>query len=387
MLFLLQIFHFSHMLLNIISLFVGFLSLFIILLICINPIKRNERNIYFIVILFISGILRFSNGLNFLNLTQVNYTLIIIKPVLAFYIVPVYFLFFQRIMVKDFMFRKELLHFIFPTLLLLINYWFVNFKTFALVYAFYSITYLIMLLVKVKMFFFTKDKSILKKMNKNVIKTWLVLMLFITVSSGLYSNIILFSDIHNRIIITNYLKYSSLLWFIPLYYLFLNPNIIFGEEYLLKKLKKIRPQEHLIWNAKPLKNIVDIDKKLYNSVFNRINTIIIGIQNLEKSVLIISKKTLNAKIIAEELNIPKRHIDLIFKYYCHYSVNDYTNFIKINYALTLINDGYLNEYTVEALGEKCLFKSRFTFSQNFKKFVGTSVSEYTYSVIGKVVNE
>jgi hypothetical protein len=34
-----------------------------------------------------------------------------------------------------------------------------------------------------------------------------------------------------------------------------------------------------------------------------------------------------------------------------------------------------------------LFKSRFTFSQNFKKFVGTSVSEYTYSVIGKVVNE
>ncbi|WP_146092083.1 helix-turn-helix domain-containing protein [Polaribacter filamentus] len=224
-------------------------------------------------------------------------------------------------------------------------------------------------------------------MNKNVIKTWLVLMLFITVSSGLYSNIILFSDIHNRIIITNYLKYSSLLWFIPLYYLFSNPNIIFGEEYLLKKLKKIKPQDHLIWNAKPLKNLADIDKKLYNILFNRINSIIIGIQNLEKSVLIISEKTLNAKIIAEELNIPKRHIDLIFKYYCNYSVNDYTNFIKINYALTLINDGYLNEYTVEALGEKCLFKSRFTFSQNFKKFVGTSVSEYTYTVIGKVVNE
>ena len=383
------------MLLNIISLFVGFLSLFIILLICINPIKRNERNIYFIVILFISGILHFSNGLNFLNLTQVNYTLIIIKPVLTFYIVPVYYLFFQRIMVKDFMLKKELLHFIFPTLLLLINFWYINFKTFALVYAFYSIAYLIMLLVKVKMFFFTKDKSILGKMNKNVIKTWLVLMLFITVSIFLlYSNIILFSDIHNRIIIiTNYLKYSSLLWFIPLYYLFSNPNIIFGEEYLLKKLKKIKPQDHLIWNAKPLKNPADIDKKLYNILFNRINSInsinsiIIGIQNLEKSVLIISKKTLNAKIIAEELNIPKRHIDLIFKYYCHYSVNDYTNFIKINYALTLINDGYLNEYTVEALGEKCLFKSRFTFSQNFKKFVGTSVSEYTYFVIGKVVNE
>jgi AraC-like DNA-binding protein len=296
-------------------------------------------------------------------------------------------LFFKRIMVKNFMFRKELLHFIFPTLLLLINYWFVNFKTFAAVYTVYSIIYIIMLFLKVKTFFYTKDKTILGQMNKNVIKTWLILMLFIAVSSSLYSTIIVFSDTHNQIIITNYLKYSSLLWFIPLYYLFSNPNIIFGEEYLLKKLKKIRPQEHLIWNAKPLKNIVDIDKKLYNSVFNRINTIIIGIQNLEKSVPIISKKALNTKIIAEELNIPKRHVDLIFKYYCHYSVKDYSNLIKINYALTLINEGYLNEYTVEALGEKCLFMSRFTFSQNFKKFVGTSVREYTYAVAGKLVNE
>lgn len=64
MLFLLQIFHFLHIFLNIISLFVGFLSLFIILLICINPIKSNARNIYFILILFISGILRFSKALN-----------------------------------------------------------------------------------------------------------------------------------------------------------------------------------------------------------------------------------------------------------------------------------------------------------------------------------
>ena len=61
--------------------------------------------------------------------------------------------------------------------------------------------------------------------------------------------------------------------------------------------------------------------------------------------------------------------------------------IKINYALTLISDGYLNQYTVEALGEKCLFKSSFTFSQNFKKFVGTSVREYTYAVAGELVNE
>jgi hypothetical protein len=33
------------------------------------------------------------------------------------------------------------------------------------------------------------------------------------------------------------------------------------------------------------------------------------------------------------------------------------------------------------LGDKCLFNSRFTFSKNFKKFMGVSVSDY---VIGNL---
>jgi AraC-like DNA-binding protein len=42
----------------------------------------------------------------------------------------------------------------------------------------------------------------------------------------------------------------------------------------------------------------------------------------------------------------------------------------------LINDGHLEKYTIEHLGTACLFNSRFTFSKNFKKFIGVSVSDY-----------
>ena len=364
------------MLLDIISLFTGFLFLFVILLMLINPIKGNKRNIYFILILFISGYHRFFNGFNSLSILHLDFTLLNNKPVIVFYIVPIYYLFFYRIMIMDFVIRKELLHFIFPTALLIINYWYINFKLYSILYLFYSIIYLIMLFVKVKTFFYTKNQTILGKMNKKVIKTWLILMLVITVLNLVYSLFLSFSDVSNQNITRDYLKYSSLLWFLPFFYIFSNPVILFGEEYLLKNLKKLNYKDHLIWRKKPLKIIDENDKKLYENIFDKISMIILGIQSLQKSIPVVSKKTLTAKIIAEELNIPKKHVTFIFKYYCHYSVNDFSNLIKINYALTLINEGYLKEYTIESLGEKCLFKSRFTFSQNFKKFVGTSVSEY-----------
>ena len=208
------------MLLDIISLFTGFLFLFVILLMLINPIKGNKRNIYFILILFISGYHRFFNGFNSLSILHLDFTLLNNKPVIVFYIVPIYYLFFYRIMIMDFVIRKELLHFIFPTALLIINYWYINFKLYRILYLFYSIIYLIMLFVKVKTFFYTKNQTILGKMNKKVIKTWLILMLVITVLNLVYSLFLSFSDVSNQNITRDYLKYSSLLWFLPFFFIF-----------------------------------------------------------------------------------------------------------------------------------------------------------------------
>jgi AraC-like DNA-binding protein len=121
------------------------------------------------------------------------------------------------------------------------------------------------------------------------------------------------------------------------------------------------------------------DRKVYDVIFPKIDTILLDIQLLQKNISIISKTTLTTKTMAQELKIPKHHLDIIFKYYCHYSVNDFSNLIKINYAVLLIKKGYLKKHTVASLGEESLFNSRYTFSQNFKKFIGVSVSEYVTS--------
>lgn len=103
------------------------------------------------------------------------------------------------------------------------------------------------------------------------------------------------------------------------------------------------------------------------------------IQVLQKSVPLISTTTLTAETLAKELKIPKSHLELIFKYYCNYSINDFGNLVKVSYSLSLIREGYLENYTVAYLGEICLFNSRFTFSKNFKKFTGVSVSDFVKS--------
>ena len=364
------------MFLNVLSLLVGFLCLFVVLLMFLNPNPNRRTNGYLIVILMVVGLQRFLYSIEALGFTEIIFSPLKIKPILVFYIVTVYYLFFSRLINSTSSFKKELLHFILPTVLIVVNFWYVNYSLFSFFYLLYSIVYFIFIVGKVREFFYRKNQSMLGKMSSQTIKTWLLLMLAVSFLLIIYSNCFLFSDLYYKIILSEFYRYSSLIWFVILLYMFKNPVLIFGELNLLKSVQKNTPQDIIIWNAKPLRVIEDKDKLLYNAIVDKIDSLILDIQTLQKSVPIISSTTLTTKAIAQELKIPKSHLDLVFKYYCHYSVNDFSNLVKVNYALSLINDGYLKSYTVASLGEKCLFNSRFTFSKNFKKFIGVSVSDF-----------
>ena len=165
--------------------------------------------------------------------------------------------------------------------------------------------------------------------------------------------------------------------------MFKYPVIIFGEYSLLKDIQLNELQNFQVWSRKALKAIDESDAIVSNTISGRVDSIIMEIKLLQKSVPLISQTTLNAETLAKELKVPKRHLDFIFKYYCLYSINDFSNLVKVDYALSLINEGYLEKYTVDSLGKKCLFNSRFTFSKNFKKFVGVSVSNFVSRATGE----
>lgn len=367
------------MFLNVVSLLVGFLCLFVVLLMLLNPNLNRKTNGYLIIILVVVGLQRFLYSIEVLGFTDFTFSPLKMRPTLVFYIVTVYYLFFSRLISSTSSLKKELLHFILPMVFFAFNFWYVNYRLFSFFYLLYSIVYFTFIVGKVREFFYRKNQSILGKIINQAIKTWLLLMLAVSFLLIVYSNYFLFSNLSHKIILSHFYRYSSLIWFVILIYMFKNPVLIFGEFSLLKSLHKNTPQDLLIWSVKPLKVIEGKDLVVYTTIIKKIDSIVSDIQTLQKSVPLISTTTLTAKTIAQELKIAKSHLDLVFKYYCHYSINDFSNLVKINYAVTLINEGYLESYTVAYLGERCLFNSRFTFSKNFKKFIGVSISDFVKS--------
>ena len=367
------------MFLNVVSLLVGFLCLFVVVLMLFNQKLNSKTNVYLLMILFVAGFQRFTNAIEVLGFTTTTFSPLKIRPTFAFYIVPIYYLFFRRLIRKNSKLTKELLHFILPTVLLFIDILLVDYKLSYLFYLAFTLFYLVSILLLLKELLQMKKLSMFEKANYKTIKTWVLLMTIITFLLAVYSNYFLFSEAKPRITLNAFYRISSLLWLVALIYIFSNPIIIFGELNLLKSLQKNAPQDLLIWSVKPLKVIEEKDLMVYTTILKKIDFIVSDIQTLQKSVPLISTTTLTAKTIAQELKIPKSHLDLVFKYYCHYSINDFSNLVKINYAVILINDGYLESYTIASLGERCLFNSRFTFSKNIKKFIGVSVSDFVKS--------
>lgn len=364
------------MFLNITSLLVGFLCLFVVVLMLFNPKPNRKTNVYLVIILFIAGIQRFVNAIEVLHFTTLTYSPLKLRLTFGFVIVPIYYLFFRRLILVNASLKKELSHFILPSIFILIDMLVINYKLSYYYFLAFSSCYFGAILLLVIGLLKTKNRSMFEEGSYKTIRTWTLLMTIITFSLVIFSNFFLFSGAKLDVNLNNFYRYSSLLWLGALIYIFRNPVIIFGESKLLKNIQTSEPQTFIIWNQKPLMSFDEKDKILYKNISNKIEDIIFRIKNLQKLRYALSTFSFSTTNIAKELKIPRSHIELVFKYFCNYSVNDYINIVKINHAISLINEGCLENYTIERLGELCLFKSRFTFSKNFKKFMGLSVTDY-----------
>ena len=375
------------MFLNVISLLVGFLCLFVVVLMIFNLKPNRQTNVYLLVILFIVGLQRFLNALDVLELTEVTYSPLKIRLSIGFLIIPVYYLFFKRLIQGRVKLIKELYHFILPCILVSIDLFMLNYTLRHIVFLTFSCYYFGAILFLLRVFLKSKNRTMYEMGIYKTIRTWAFLMASITFILLVFSNYFLLSEAQSTVMLNNFYRYTSLLWLFALIYIFKNPVIIFGEHNLLKSIQLDKPQEFLIWSGKPISLIEDKDLIISGNISDRVDRIILTIQKLQKSDALLSKITFTATNLSKELDIPRSHVEFVFKYYCHYSMNDFCNLVKINYAVSLMNDGYLEKYTIASLGDKCLFNSRFTFSKNFKKFMGVSVSDYALdnSRSGKLV--
>ncbi|MDO8966195.1 AraC family transcriptional regulator [Algoriphagus sp.] len=79
---------------------------------------------------------------------------------------------------------------------------------------------------------------------------------------------------------------------------------------------------------------------------------------------------------AKKLGVQARIVTQILDNLYGHSFKELTNMYRIEYAKERIEEGFLDSYTLEALGQEAGFSSRTTFFNVFKKEIGICPSEY-----------
>gem|GEM_PF-2045934 len=86
--------------------------------------------------------------------------------------------------------------------------------------------------------------------------------------------------------------------------------------------------------------------------------------------------SLNVGEFADRLGVKPRVVTQVLDKLSGTSFKELTNLYRIKYAVEKIEEGYLEKYTLEALGKEAGFNSRITFFNVFKKEMGMCPREY-----------
>lgn len=89
----------------------------------------------------------------------------------------------------------------------------------------------------------------------------------------------------------------------------------------------------------------------------------------------------NVTNCAREMEMPAHHISYFIKQHYGLSFTSYKNNLRMEYAKKLIEEGFLDTNTLEALAWECGFASRSSFSKIFKNVTNYSPSDYMFNLM------
>lgn len=359
------------------SFFVGFSFLLLIAINVLNKRIKHKVNIYFLVILGIAGMQRFLHGLEVFGIVKPFIDNNKSRLLFTFFIPPIYFLFFKTLLNRKTPLKKDLILFLI-TVIIIATSLILNFsKTYnKLLFFIYSTTYLVVIIVMVYKYIY-KLKNLKEFAYYNSIKNWSFIMLTLFIILYLSSNYILNTNSYsqNYIVLYKYYNVSTFIWLFILIYLLINPVILYGNEFLLKNLKKSNTEEIPTWRIRKVKTTEKTDLEIEKKVHPNLESIFVKIKKYEID-LDNDFATFSLQKLSLDLKLPQSHLKYIYKYYCYYSFSQYQNVLRIKYAILLIKSGYLSNQTIDSLSTQCFFTNRSTFFKNFKKITGLSPSDY-----------
>ncbi|MCK0133860.1 helix-turn-helix domain-containing protein [Arenibacter sp. S6351L] len=100
------------------------------------------------------------------------------------------------------------------------------------------------------------------------------------------------------------------------------------------------------------------------------------LKELQKEGLFLNKD-FDLTQCAKAMEIPPHHFSYFLNQHHGHSFSAYRNKVRIDNAKALINLGYLDRNTMEALAQQCGFANRSSFSKTFKKVTTLNVTEFS----------
>lgn len=377
----------------------GFLTIFLIL---IRYRSNRITNIYLVIIFgIVSTRMVVIGTFNLVN-NDVITTLLEKYNNLLIVIIPCTYLYFLNLVHdKKRIELNNLKHFSIPLLFNLIDYALDNSYLsliknnfyYYIFFALYTIVYLVLNynLLNKNIWNRKGDISIVVKQNQ-LIKNWSVFLFSIFLVNALRTIVVLFWEINNQ----NYSFGASFLWITAILWLsiyfkiIISPEILYGYTFLNSKINENKKSDKPIlsfWTTKTIIEITNIqDKQLNDKIKEAIPEYIKLIDQFSFHNQTFRNKGFVISDLSNKLNIPKSHLNFLFKYHSKISFSEYKKIVRIHDSLALINEGYLTTNTFDSLAKEVGFKSYNTFFVSFKDYTGVTPQEFLVKIIKNKIN-
>jgi len=366
------------MIINLLNLLIGFSLILIAFAILLNYFKVNKINFFFFLLILIAGIARFQFGLVSLGFIHESKPLILRVFIALFIFPPIYFLCLKSFISTKSSLKRIFAHFSFFLLIVLIRLYFgeLDLKITGILFFTYSCFYYI-LLTNTSLNYLRNNQSIYTKQQLFKVKQLIIWIFALSLNNFIFSSYFIFvSDSNKHDAIQGMFHSTIIVWTLFVSYLFFNHSLLYNEVFKKKDPNRDFLNEFSVWNSKPLQKIDPRDAAIELIIRKNLEKLILDLRTMKPILIIESNSTHLIHEIANHLNYPKSHLKYAMKYHCRFSQSDYLNLMRVIHALTLLNSGYLENYTIETLGEKCHFNSRTSFYRHFKKHMGVSPSKY-----------
>lgn len=251
------------------------------------------------------------------------------------------------------------------------EYWLLNLNQHVLIRHVWQLGVLLVLLPQLLNFVKLGKEDRLKGiLNKWLSLFWGILLAF-AILAILYvlekmTGISIFYPVLNKehggiVTLTLYLAFLFIGIF-PIYF----PSILHGYPQVMKKTPFLKKEDE---------NEVSVELKF--GLAEQEITTKLELLNQKKLYL---DQSFNLTKCAQEMEMPAHHISYFLKSHYGLTFTSYKNNLRMNYAKKLIEKGFLENNTIEALAEECGFANRTSFSKVFKSATAVSPSQYALDI-------